>query len=128
MRYLIVFLALSLGLDACASSSRNGVSRSGPNLIVTRELTDRIFPNTYEAVRQLRPRWVRSRGPSSLQGLAYAKVYLNGAHYGGLESLRRIPVQDVAEIRFLSASDATTRFGTGHVGGIIMVITRSGPA
>jgi hypothetical protein len=29
----------------------------------------------------------------------------------------------VKEIRYISASDATTRWGTGHSGGVILVVT-----
>ena len=126
MRYLIVFLALSLGLDACASSSRDGVGGNERNVITALELADRTFTDTYEAVRQLRPSWLRSRGPVSLSDPGYAVVYFDNMSAGGLESLRGIPIEHVAEIRFLSASDATIRFGTGYPSGIIMVITGGG--
>jgi hypothetical protein len=50
-------------------------------------------------------------------------VYLNNVRHGGVMSLRDILVTDIQEIRFISASDATTRWGTGHGSGVIMVRT-----
>ena len=54
------------------------------------------------------------------------KVYLDGFRYGGIESLRSISASDVAEVRWLSSMDATTRFGTGNTAGAIAVTSRTG--
>jgi hypothetical protein len=43
---------------------------------------------------------------------------------GGVEWLSTIPTLSVAEARLLSAADATTRWGTGHATGVILVVTR----
>jgi hypothetical protein len=43
---------------------------------------------------------------------------------GGLEELQTLPVRDVREITFLSASEATTLYGTGYTNGVIQVSTR----
>jgi hypothetical protein len=43
---------------------------------------------------------------------------------GGLDVLEGLYVREIQEMRFLSASDATTRYGTGYPGGIIEVVTR----
>jgi hypothetical protein len=47
-------------------------------------------------------------------------------YYGELQSLRQIPVSQVKEIRYLDFNAATLQFGTGHSGGIILVITKGG--
>jgi len=44
--------------------------------------------------------------------------------YGELDVLYGFGTEDLEEIRYISASDATTRFGTGYPGGIINLITR----
>jgi hypothetical protein len=51
-------------------------------------------------------------------------VYVNGVRYGEPQTLRNLRVQEVEEIRFISATDATTRWGTGHTGGVIEVMLR----
>jgi hypothetical protein len=42
--------------------------------------------------------------------------------HGDIQSLRSILIEEIAEVRFISASDATTRWGTGHAGGVIQVL------
>jgi len=97
-------------------------------LITGAELADIPAGTLYEAVQRLRPRWLQNRGISSTRSMAPtpARVYLDNAPIGSPGSLRSISVTDVERIEFLSASDATTRFGTGHDGGAILVITRTG--
>ena len=51
-------------------------------------------------------------------------VFVDGRRFGELPVLRQFGVEEIEEIRFLSASDATTRFGTGYPGGIINLILR----
>lgn len=83
--------------------------------------------NAYEAVRRLRPTFLKQRGPTSItqadsQPLV---VYLNGVPAGGVAFLRTIPATDIRSIRHLNGQDATTRYGTGHGGGVIEVVTGS---
>jgi hypothetical protein len=42
----------------------------------------------------------------------------------GVDPLRSFKVGDVREARRLSASDATTRFGTGMTAGAILIVTK----
>jgi hypothetical protein len=55
-------------------------------------------------------------------------VYRNNNRWGGdPRSLEDIRIDVITEMRFLSASDATTRYGTGFTGftgGVILVVTR----
>jgi hypothetical protein len=45
---------------------------------------------------------------------------------GGVGALRQVRVHNIATMRFMTPSDATTRFGTGHAGGAILILTRRG--
>lgn len=142
---LALLLAASLGaLGACASGgSSSGGSSSGDagtsttrtvgapdgrrsGDVLTQDEIERASVSTaYDAVQRLRPVWLRTRGRGSVQSSAqYAVVYLDGAQIGGPEALRRIGASDVRSIRFLRAGDATTRYGTGHEGGAILVETK----
>jgi hypothetical protein len=51
-------------------------------------------------------------------------VYVDGVRRGGLDVLQSIGIEQVGELRFLDANDATTRYGTGHVYGAIEVRTK----
>ncbi len=120
-RFLSLLAVVILG-SACASSGQPGQSRPrrDSNLITAEELSGLTVSSAYEAVRQLRPAWLQPRGRSPLPA-----VFRNNSRWGGdPSSLESIRIDSVSEMRFLSASDATTRYGTGFTGGVILVVTR----
>lgn len=121
-RLLVPSLALALGLTGCASAGAGGgdaAPRGSANRIILEELEPVQQLDAFDAVRRLRPMWLRSRGGSSPQ------VLVDGNRQpGGLEALRSIRSSEIQEMQFMSASDATTRFGTGFDGGAILVTTR----
>lgn len=119
--FLSLLAVVILG-SACASSGQPNQSRPrrSRNLITADELSGLSVSTAYEAVRRLRPAWLQARGRSPLP-----VVYRNNSRWGGdPSSLQGIRVGSVSEMRFLSASDATTRYGTGFAGGVILVVTR----
>lgn len=119
-----MLLCLVCTLAACASTGVRP-SRSS-DLITADEIEAASVSNAYDAIARLRPAFLRGRGQSSIQtpGSDLPIVYVNGLRTGTIEHLRSIPAQDVQQIRYINATDATTRFGTGHTGGVIEVTTR----
>jgi hypothetical protein len=51
-------------------------------------------------------------------------VYVDGQRYGGPTSLEQFRMGSFKEMRYYSASEATSRWGTGHAGGVIYLTTR----
>jgi hypothetical protein len=51
-------------------------------------------------------------------------VYIEGIREPSLDALRRLDVTSILLIDYLGAADATTRYGTGHTGGAILVSLR----
>ncbi|HUF49561.1 MAG TPA: hypothetical protein VMN60_01930, partial [Longimicrobiales bacterium] len=82
--------------------------------------------DAYDLLTRLRPQWLRPRGSVSAQDpdAGYPVVYLDGTRYGRPELLRSLRTDDVQSIQYLGPTDASTRYGTGHVGGVILVTTR----
>lgn len=119
-----VLALLLMMVTACATGASTG-SRSA-TVITAEELDAITVPTVYEAVERLRPQFLRSRGASSVRNPQpmMPVVYVGGVRYGGPESLRQLRTSDVQEIRYLNASDATTRYGTDHTGGAIVVTLR----
>jgi hypothetical protein len=73
----------------------------------------------------LRPDWLRGRGVTSVSGaIPEVLIYLDGQRIGGRSTLAQFPVIGIKELRFVSATDATQRWGTGHGAGVIEVVTR----
>lgn len=118
---LILATAIAGVLAACAAGTAGGSGSTASRDIITRSQLAEIPESTaYDAIRRLRPRWLRRRGTRN----ELAVVYQDNFRLGELDQLRSIMIEQVAEIRFISASDATTRWGTGHSGGAIQVITQ----
>ncbi|MFQ5538319.1 MAG: hypothetical protein ACE5GJ_12805 [Gemmatimonadota bacterium] len=119
-RALVLGLTLTFALSACASgSSSTGARRSSANRISQDELQSMLQLDAYQAIQRLRPTWMRSRAGSQPQ------VVVDGNRQsGGLEALRAFRVAEIQEMRYLSARDATTRFGTGYDGGAILITTK----
>jgi len=122
---LTLVLAGVLVLAGCSGMTAGGGASSATNEITHEDIQSRIHLDTYEIVRQLRPTWVRTRGRPSFgdPDAGSPVVYLDQTFYGPVASLNQIDPRAIQRIEFMNASDATTRFGTGHMGGIIMVMT-----
>lgn len=126
--------ALSLLAAACAiigACSSPGVQAGRPttrNVILADDIARVGATNALEAIQRLQPRMLaKQRGPSSInfENQTQIAVYLDGTRFGGIESLSLIQATPILEIRFLSASEATFRFGTGNSGGAIVITTRT---
>ena len=95
------------------------------NVLTLQELSESSAPNAYEIVRQLRPYWLRPRGPVSARNPSpEIPVYLDDVRIGAIRELERIPRTTIKEMRYYTASDATNRWGTGHARGAIAVRTK----
>ena len=125
MRIVLSSLLLTLALSSCASGGATGGQRRSPNAITTAELRQAEGLTAFQAIQQMRPRWLRGRGVSSVfGGLILPKVVVDETQYREIQDLRSMSVSAIAELRFLSAADATTRFGTGYPAGAILVSLR----
>jgi hypothetical protein len=131
-----------LGAAACSSSSSSGTSaapKPGPNLITADEIARVNVQNAYEAVQKLRPAMLRQRQVASANGqggvmkdaptgssvaAGEVMVYMDNTRLGDVEQLRQISVASIAAVRYFSASEAQTKWGSGHAGGVIEVITK----
>lgn len=117
-RVAALALAAVIASLACAAGTQSGSSARRSNLITAEEILRVEVSTAYDAVRRLRPQWLQGRGGDR------PVVYVDGQRRGSLNELELILPGDVAQMRFMSASDATTRYGTNHPGGAILVMTR----
>lgn len=122
VRILLVLLA-ALVVAGCATG---GSASRDRDLITSAELRDAEVSSQsmYQAIQRLRPVWLRPRGSNLAGELFLPMVFVSGARYGDLQSLRNLRASDVRRARFMNSGDATTRYGTGYPGGIILVTMR----
>ncbi len=124
-------LLLCLALSGCASASPSGASpeprpasRGNRNLITREEIAGAFGTNAYDLVQQLRPSWLSRPLTGSSGGLVPVLVYVDGRHAGGVDELRQVNRETIEKLEWLSAQDATTKYGTGLASGAIEVTTR----
>lgn len=122
---MLVSAACCMLLVACASSGTGGPSRSGTT-ITEQELEDPVLAGltAYDAIQRLRPNWLRERGSSSIRdsGDNFPRAIVNDVPQS-LDYLKSVSVPEVMLMQFISAADATTKYGTGFPNGAVMVST-----
>lgn len=142
-------LMLSLAGGADAQSQKQKRDRY---LITAEEAASASANSALDVVEQLRPQWLRrdqERGALSLGAGRNAgrslpdaeeqtragepmpedppklKVVVDGTE-GDLRDLKRIPKEQIGELRYLAGSEAQTRYGPRFAGGVIQVTLRTG--
>jgi hypothetical protein len=72
----------------------------------------------------VRPQWLTRPRGTALQNQADVVVYRDDVRVGGTEALRDIRLDIVLLARYMTAPEATGRFGLNHQHGAILVSTR----
>lgn len=139
-RTRLVLMAI-VALSACSSGGGGGTSaqsagaastvrRGGQYLITAEEIeaSGAGMQTALDIVQRLRPSMARSRASTFQSGnqanQVPVMVYTDDVPLGTVENLRSIPASQVKEIRYITATDATQRWGTNHSSGVIQVITK----
>ena len=76
-----------------------------------------------EAVRRLRPGWLRQR-TSVRTAASELRVFMNSQDMGGVSFLETVRPEAVVELRFVNAIDAQVSYGTQYGRGVIVIVTR----
>ena len=95
-------------------------------MLLEEEIRGAQVATAYQIVARLRPEWLQRRGRASVRDptAGAVVVYLNGMRQGSVTALDAIVAETVLEMEYLNGQEATTRFGTGHGGGVIIVRLR----
>ena len=104
-------IAACIVLASCASGGSGGNNSSGPyNVLTASQLRDTSTQSVYDAIRRLRPQWLRVRGRTSINAVGPDEpvVYVDGARYGSLNDLGRMDVNQVTRAEFVDPLEATT--------------------
>ena len=123
LRFTTALVVATL-LVACASTGSGG-GRGVENVLTYDDLVATNETNVYMAIQSLRPRWLRARGQTSAVGPTVVTVFVDGSPRGEASDLRDMRLTDIVDVTYLSASEATFRFGTlAGSGGSIEIDTR----
>ena len=123
MRRLIALAMGLFAIIACHSAAPNSRSEPAagkdPYLILADELDSSPRANLYDAVWELRPRWFTRSVRSDVGDVI---VYVDDQLIGRADVLRRFQTTQVAEVRYLSGTEAQVRYGQNNRGRPAIVI------
>lgn len=127
-RYLWLGVAVVVLAAQTAEAQKQKAPRRDRNHITAEEIQEKpTAQSAYDLIKALRPQWLSSRGPTTImQAEIGIQVYRGASRIGSVEELHNIPADQVEEMRFYSASEATMRFGTDHPSGAISVEIKRG--
>ena len=128
--FAVLLLVGLVGSEACASIGTSShpparqVENGDRSVLTEAEITGSGTRTAYEAIRRLRPEYLAfvRRSDSNEEVV----VYVDGIRIGTTEVLHAISSVSIREVRRFDAREATTRFGTGHSTGAIVMLTKSG--
>lgn len=124
---VVVLMLSALMLSACVHQG-GAPGPEGDTTTITEDQIEKLHATTaYDVVARTHGDFLVSRGRVSTDPSVPATppdVYLDEAYYGDVSRLRDIPASDIAAIRLYQAYEAQYKFGTGHLGGVIQVITK----
>jgi hypothetical protein len=131
----LIGVAPADGQQVSAPANRNR------RVITAEEIEKAQETNAFQVVEKLRPEFLVSmtrrhtlgRGASEQPDLGYsqpgaqptAAVFVDGTEMGGVDELRQIQSITVEEIRYLSGSDAQTKYGPRFPAGVIEVTLKN---
>jgi hypothetical protein len=122
----VSIIALALVMASCSSAGTGSAASRTSNVVTAEELVEVDYLSALEAVRRLRPNWLRVRGQATFnrQASAGIRLYVDGRRRRDIFELENIPAADIRGMRFLTSREATTRYGTDHGDGAILVETK----
>lgn len=115
-----------MALMACTKTGMNAQTEYNSSVITEAEIVSSGAQTAYDAVKKLRSNFLASRGKTTLNNTSTEEpsVYLDDQLFGLVNALKQIPATQVAEIRLYRAWEATTKYGTGNMGGVIAIFSR----
>ena len=114
---------------ACAAAhTRPRLAPYDAQLITEDEIVASHARSAFDVIRKLRGNFLSDRGMQSFYDATAGmpNVYVDEQRYGDVSMLTTIPAEVISSIRLLRAWEATTRYGTGNMGGVIAITTRQG--
>ena len=121
------FMLLMVVTSCVTASAGSGSAGSGGDVFTPAELEQHQGDDLLALIMRTRPTWLHMRrSPTADQpDTNPIVVVIDGVpQQPGLDPLRVLKVSDLRDVRRLSPSDATMRFGTNMTAGAILVATK----
>lgn len=124
-RWLMVLLpAISM---SCSHPRLGPGEISNSQVITEDEIIASRASSAFDVIHKLRANFLTYRGETSFNKQAsspYPTVYVDNQEFGPISTLSTIPAAEISMIRLYRAWEATTKFGTRNLSGVIAITTR----
>jgi hypothetical protein len=122
----LIGVLLSVASFACTHNSPPDQDGYRAQVITEDEVVASKAANAYDVIKKVRANFFSYRGRTTLIGTSSPDptVYVDEQPFGPISSLRTIPSDQITEIRLYRSWEATTKYGMGNMGGVILVTTR----
>ena len=114
-------------LLACTPPRLGSGEIANPQVITEDQIEASRATTAYEVIQKVHANFLSYRGETSLNRSTshpFPTVYVDGQEYGPISSLANLSASQIATIRLYRSWEATTKFGTGNMGGVIAITTR----
>ena len=131
IRTALVLTLAAVGATACTPRAQSASPLAAHDFIAADELAHSTDLTLYDAIRRLRPNFLKPRGVAAYGApeTTVLTLYVDGQRMDSIDDLRRISCNEVAEVRFYEPQVANTKFaGHNNAGGAIAVTLKALPA
>jgi hypothetical protein len=100
---------------------------SGIDVVSEDQIENMRAVTAYDVVSRVHGEYLHSRGRQSLDSRIPeipAHVFVDDTYYGDISTLKGVPASQLSEVRFYQAYEAQYKFGSGHMGGVVQLITK----
>ncbi len=108
-------------------SAKSAEMHSGADVLREDAIEALHAASAYDVVLRTHVEYIRGRGRESLDPRnddVAAHVFMDDTFYGDINTLKAVPASQLAEIHFYKSYEAQYKFGTGHIGGVVQLITK----
>lgn len=95
-------------------------------MLTAEQLTDYDNRTLLNALRRLRPNWLRSRVPPGAGGVMPVLVLVHGVRRGSVPVLSTYQCANIVDVRYIPGPRAMMMYGDFAYSGAILVRTRTG--
>jgi len=129
-RALAALLAVGMAWGCASTKAKSGAKRD-PNVITREEILGANANNLHEVVSRLRPQWLRTPAPQSIDSGMMNTVILvfqDQMQLGGPDALRQLGPELAYELRWMdgvrAASVLPGVMNSQHIEGVIVISTK----
>ena len=121
-------IALPLAMAVGCSHPRLGPGEAFNSQVITEEeIIASRASSAYEVIHKLRANFLTNRGETSFnrnQSNPYPTVYVDDQEFGPISTLSSIPAAQITMIQLYRVSEATAKYGSHNLSGVISITTR----